>query len=96
MMMAMARGAPQTNSAKNMISYTNNVYGGAVNIASRISGLSAPGEVLVSDTIPRARPHLRRSAVRGPRRARAGDSLGASHVWGRGRDNDAVFRPRLG
>ena len=28
-----------------------NVYGGAVNIASRISGLSAPGEVLVSDTV---------------------------------------------
>ncbi len=29
----------------------SNVYGGAVNIASRISGLSAPGEVLVSRTI---------------------------------------------
>jgi class 3 adenylate cyclase len=29
----------------------NNVYGGAVNIAARISGLSAPGEVLVSDTV---------------------------------------------
>jgi adenylate cyclase len=29
----------------------NNVYGGAVNIASRISGLSAPGEVLVSDVV---------------------------------------------
>ncbi len=28
-----------------------NVYGGAVNIASRISGLSAPGEVLVSDVV---------------------------------------------
>jgi class 3 adenylate cyclase len=28
-----------------------NVYGGAVNIAARISGLSAPGEVLVSDTV---------------------------------------------
>src|SRR3990172_13407247 len=28
-----------------------NVYGGAVNIASRISGLSAPGEVLVSETV---------------------------------------------
>ena len=28
-----------------------NVYGGAVNIASRISGLSTPGEVLVSDTV---------------------------------------------
>ncbi len=27
------------------------MYGGAVNIASRISGLSAPGEVLVSDTV---------------------------------------------
>ncbi len=28
-----------------------NVYGGAVNIAARISALSAPGEVLVSDTL---------------------------------------------
>jgi len=28
-----------------------NVYGGAVNIAARISGLSAPGEVLVSETV---------------------------------------------
>jgi class 3 adenylate cyclase len=29
----------------------DNVFGGAVNIASRISGLSAPGEVLVSDVV---------------------------------------------
>jgi class 3 adenylate cyclase len=29
----------------------SNVYGGAVNIASRIAGLSAPGEVLVWDTV---------------------------------------------
>ncbi len=29
----------------------DNVYGGAVNIASRIAGLSAPGEVLVSDVV---------------------------------------------
>ena len=29
----------------------DNVYGGAVNIASRISGLLAAGEVLVSDTV---------------------------------------------
>jgi adenylate cyclase len=28
-----------------------NIYGGAVNIAARISGLSAPGEVLVSQTV---------------------------------------------
>jgi class 3 adenylate cyclase len=30
---------------------THSLGGGAVNIASRISGLSAPGEVLVSDTV---------------------------------------------
>jgi class 3 adenylate cyclase/pimeloyl-ACP methyl ester carboxylesterase len=29
----------------------DNVFGGAVNVASRISGLSAPGEVLVSDVV---------------------------------------------
>jgi len=29
----------------------DNVYGGAVNVAARISGLSAPGEVLVSETV---------------------------------------------
>ncbi len=29
----------------------DNVYGGAVNIAARIAGTSAPGEVLVSDTV---------------------------------------------
>ena len=29
----------------------NNVYGGAVNIAARIAGASAPGEILVSDTV---------------------------------------------
>jgi class 3 adenylate cyclase len=29
----------------------DNVYGGAVNIAARVSGLSAPGEVLVSHTV---------------------------------------------
>lgn len=29
----------------------DNVYGGAVNVAARISGLSAPGEVLVSRTV---------------------------------------------
>jgi len=37
--------------AGDVIREANNVYGGAVNIASRISGLSAPGEVLVSDTV---------------------------------------------
>ncbi len=34
-----------------MIREEGNVYGGAVNIASRIAGLSAPGEVLVSETV---------------------------------------------
>jgi len=37
--------------AGDVIREDNNVYGGAVNIAARISGLSAPGEVLVSETV---------------------------------------------
>jgi class 3 adenylate cyclase len=37
--------------AGDVIREENNVYGGAVNIAARISGLSAPGEVLVSDIV---------------------------------------------
>ena len=37
--------------AGDVIREENNVYGGAVNIASRISGLSAPGEVLVTETV---------------------------------------------
>jgi len=37
--------------AGDVIREADNVYGGAVNIASRISALSAPGEVLVSRTV---------------------------------------------
>jgi class 3 adenylate cyclase/pimeloyl-ACP methyl ester carboxylesterase len=37
--------------AGDVIREDNNIYGGAVNIASRISGLSAAGEVLVSETV---------------------------------------------
>ena len=37
--------------AGDVIREEKNVYGGAVNIAARISGLSAPGEVLVSETV---------------------------------------------
>jgi class 3 adenylate cyclase len=37
--------------AGDVIREENNVFGGAVNIASRISGLAAPGEVLVSDIV---------------------------------------------
>jgi class 3 adenylate cyclase len=37
--------------AGDVIREENNVYGGAVNIAARISALAAPGEVLVSDTV---------------------------------------------
>jgi class 3 adenylate cyclase/pimeloyl-ACP methyl ester carboxylesterase len=37
--------------AGDVIREDNNVYGGAVNIASRITTLSAPGEVLVSDIV---------------------------------------------
>jgi len=37
--------------AGDVIHEAGNVYGGAVNIASRICGLSAPGEILVSATV---------------------------------------------
>jgi class 3 adenylate cyclase len=37
--------------AGDVIREDNNVYGGAVNIAARISAASKPGEVLVSDTV---------------------------------------------
>jgi class 3 adenylate cyclase len=37
--------------AGDVIREDNNVFGGAVNVAARISGLSAPGEVLVSHTV---------------------------------------------
>src|SRR5947209_12572879 len=37
--------------AGDVIREENNIYGGAVNIASRISGLSAMSEVLVSDIV---------------------------------------------
>ena len=37
--------------AGDVIREADNVYGGAVNIASRIAGASAPGEILVSDTV---------------------------------------------
>jgi len=37
--------------AGDVIREANNVFGGAVNVASRISGLAAPGEVLVSDIV---------------------------------------------
>jgi class 3 adenylate cyclase len=37
--------------AGDIIREENNVYGGAVNIAARIAAASAPGELLVSDTV---------------------------------------------
>ena len=37
--------------AGDVIREENNVYGGAVNIAARISALASPGEVLVSSTV---------------------------------------------
>jgi adenylate cyclase len=37
--------------AGDIIREEGNVFGGAVNIASRICGLSAPGEILVSDVV---------------------------------------------
>ncbi len=37
--------------AGDVIRENDNVYGGAVNVAARICGLSAPGEILVSDVV---------------------------------------------
>ena len=37
--------------AGDVIREDDNVYGGAVNIAARICGLCAPGEILVSDIV---------------------------------------------
>jgi class 3 adenylate cyclase len=37
--------------AGDVIREENNVFGGAVNIAARICGISAPGEILVSDVV---------------------------------------------
>jgi len=37
--------------AGDVIREANNVYGGAVNIAARVAGVSAAGEILVSDTV---------------------------------------------
>jgi class 3 adenylate cyclase len=37
--------------AGDVIREENNVFGGAVNLASRISAMAAPGEVLVSDIV---------------------------------------------
>ena len=45
--------------AGDVIREDNNVYGGAVNIAARIAALSAPGEVLVSETVRGAGAHVR-------------------------------------
>ena len=45
------RGRGQHRLAGDVIREDNNVFGGAVNIASRICGLSAPGEILVSDVV---------------------------------------------
>src|SRR2546425_8866457 len=50
--------------AGDVIREDDNVYGGAVNIASRISGLSTAGEVLVSDGAV-AGANVGRGAVRG-------------------------------
>ena len=61
--------------AGDVIREENNVFGGAVNIASRICGLSAPGEILVSDV------------VRGMARSSAGvafDDRGAQEMKGVG------------
>ena len=37
--------------AGDVIREDNNVYGGAVNVAARVSDVSKPGEVLVSQTV---------------------------------------------
>jgi adenylate cyclase len=50
---ATARPSSSTSASTqgDVIREEGNVFGGAVNIASRISALSAPGEVLVSRTV---------------------------------------------
>jgi class 3 adenylate cyclase len=71
--------------AGDVIREENNVYGGAVNIASRIAGLSALGQVLVSETV---RSLARTSVGCGSRtaassRSRASASRCASGRWSR-------------
>jgi class 3 adenylate cyclase len=51
--------------AGDVISEEGNVYGGAVNVAARIAGLSVAGEVLVSETV-RSLAHVGGRSVRGP------------------------------
>ena len=46
-----ARARDLDAALRTVIYEDNNVYVGAVNIASRISGLSVPGDVLVSETV---------------------------------------------
>ena len=72
-----------------------NVYGGAVNIAARISALAAPGEVFVSRTVARSRPHLRRRDVRGPRRARPQGHRRAAARVRRARSGGGVMEPHI-
>ena len=47
-----------------------NVFGGAVNVAARVSALSAPSEILVSQTVRDLAAHVVGCHLRGPRRAR--------------------------
>jgi hypothetical protein len=75
----------------------NNAYGGAVNVAARISSVSAPGDVLVSETMRSLARTSAGSHVRRPRRAvaegrrRAGASVGgvAGGVKGSERPNQS-------
>ena len=69
--------------AGDVIREDDNVYGGAVNIASRICGLCEPGEILVSGDGARAGAHVGWRDVRGSRRADAqGDRRSRAGVRG--------------
>src|SRR5207237_5365182 len=78
--------------AGDVIREDNNVYGGAVNIASRISGLSVPSEVLVSETV-RSLARTSAGVLFEDRGEQALKGVGeAVRVWA-GRQNEQTGKP---